>query len=91
MIPFSDDELNDAAEAVISKIRPTLALDGGDVRMLGVKNGKVYVQLVGACIGCASSDQTLKYGIERELKIEIHPDITVVNVPIGSEERWQEL
>ncbi len=35
--------------------------------------------------GCSSSGTTLKYGVERQLKMDIHPDITVINVPIGME------
>ncbi|WP_456485081.1 NifU family protein [Hydrogenimonas sp.] len=91
MIPFSDEDLYPAVEKVIEKIRPSLALDGGDVKLLGVKNGKVYVQLQGACIGCASSSSTLKYGIERQMRIDIHPEIEVVNVPVGMENEWEKM
>jgi len=85
MIPFSDEELMEPVKHVIEKIRPSLALDGGDIDFITVKNGAVYVQLKGACIGCASSGSTLKYGVERQLRIDIHPEICVVNVPIGME------
>jgi Fe-S cluster biogenesis protein NfuA len=43
------------------------------------------VQLKGACIGCASSGSSLKYGVERQLRMDIHPEICVVNVPAGME------
>ena len=85
MIPFSDEELLEPVKAVIEKVRPSLALDGGDIDFIAVKNGSVYVQLKGACIGCASSGSTLKYGVERQLRMDIHPEITVVNVPAGME------
>jgi Fe-S cluster biogenesis protein NfuA len=85
MIPFSDEELIEPVKKAIEKIRPSLALDGGDIDFITVKNSKVYVQLKGACIGCQSSNTTLKYGVERQLRIDIHPDICVVNVPIGME------
>ena len=85
MIPFSDEELLEPVKAVIEKVRPSLALDGGDIDFIAVKNGSVYVQLKGACIGCASSGSTLKYGVERQLRMDIHPEITVVNVPVGME------
>ena len=85
MIPFSDEELMAPVEAVIEKLRPSLALDGGDIDFITVKNGNVYVQLKGACIGCASSGNTLKYGVERQLRMDIHPEISVVNVPFGME------
>ncbi len=85
MIPFTDEELLAPVESVIDKVRLSLALDGGDIDFITVKNAKVYVQLKGACIGCASSSSTLKYGVERQLKMEIHPEISVINVPIGME------
>ncbi|WP_415396823.1 NifU family protein [Sulfurimonas sp. CS5] len=85
MIPFSDEELMNPVQVAIDKIRPSLALDGGDIDFITVKNGNVYVQLKGACIGCASSGSTLKYGVERQLKMDIHPELIVINVPAGME------
>jgi Fe-S cluster biogenesis protein NfuA len=86
MIPFTDEELLPAVEKCLEKVKPMLALDGGGLTFLGVKNGKVFVQLQGACVGCASSGQTLKYGIERQLRIDIHPELEVVNVAAGQED-----
>lgn len=86
MIPFTDEELQPAVEKCLEKVKPMLALDGGGLTFLGVKNGKVFVQLQGACVGCASSGQTLKYGIERQLRIDIHPEIEVVNLAPGQED-----
>ena len=91
MIPFSDEELITPVSNVIDKMRPSLALDGGDIDFITVKNSKVFVQLKGACIGCASSGTTLKYGVERQLRMEIHPEIEVVNVPIGMENDIEKL
>jgi len=85
MIPFTDEELMAPVKSVIEKIRPSLALDGGDIDFITVKNSTVYVQLKGACIGCASSGNTLKYGVERQLRMDIHPELCVVNVPVGME------
>jgi len=85
MILFSDEELMEPVKNVIDKVRPSLALDGGDIDFITVKDGKVYVQLKGACVGCGSSGTTLKYGVERQLRMDIHPELTVVNVPFGME------
>lgn len=91
MIPFTDEELMEPVRGVIDKVRPSLALDGGDIDFVSVKNGVVYVQLKGACVGCGSSGMTLKYGVERQLRIDIHPELTVVNVPFGMENQIDQL
>ncbi|TLE01819.1 NifU family protein [Helicobacter japonicus] len=88
MFPFSDEELQSPVEMVIQKVRPTLTLDGGDITLLGIKDSRVYVRLEGACKGCPSSANTLKYAIENRLKEEIHPDISIVNVPHGEESQF---
>ncbi|ASM39247.1 MAG: NifU family protein [Campylobacter sputorum] len=82
MIPFSDEELLNPVKSSLAKILPMLEKDGGGMEFLGIKNTKVYVRLIGACHGCPSSGQTLKYGVERQLKIDIHPEIEVINIPV---------
>ncbi len=85
MIPFSDEELVPVVEKSLEKVAPMLALDGGGITLLKIKDGKVYVQLGGACVGCSASGQTLKYGIEKQLRVDIHPEIVVVNIAPGME------
>lgn len=86
MLPFTDEELYPAVEQVLNKVRPMLINDGGDLKLLKIKNGVVFVQLQGACHGCSASSQTLKFGVEKQLRIDIHPQISVINIPIGQEE-----
>ncbi len=86
MLPFSDEELLPVVKQCLQKVRPMLQNDGGDMKFIKVEDGKVYIQFQGACHGCAASGQTLKYGIERQLKMDIHPDIEVINVPMGEED-----
>lgn len=85
MIPFSDEELLEPVRASLDVARVMLKQDGGDMELLKIKNGVVYVRLKGACHECPSSGQTLKYGVERQLRIDIHPELSVVNVPEGEE------
>ena len=54
-------------EATLEYIRPALQADGGDLILLGVEDGVVNLQMVGACGGCPLSMMTLKAGIERIL------------------------
>jgi Fe-S cluster biogenesis protein NfuA len=91
LIPFTDEELQPAVTGVIEKVRPSIQLDGGDITLVGILNGKVFVQLQGACVGCSSSGTTIKFGVERQMQTLIHPDITVVNVPHGFEDKLDQL
>ena len=59
-------------------IRPALQADGGDMILLGVEDGTVNLQLVGACGGCPMSTMTLTAGIERILKDRV-PGVEAVN------------
>jgi Fe-S cluster biogenesis protein NfuA len=63
-----------------------MAQDGGAIELMQIKDGRVFVQLKGACNGCAASGSTLKFIVEKNLKEFIHPDISVVNVLPGMEE-----
>jgi len=90
-IPFSNGDLKDAVSVVIEELRPMLQMDGGDVTLIDVRKPVVYVQLQGGCVGCASAGATLKYGIEKALKEKIHPDLVVMNVPHGFEDKLDEL
>ena len=47
-----------------TKIKPTVARDGGDIKFKEFKNGVVTVQLQGSCSGCPSSTMTLKQGVQ---------------------------
>ena len=59
-------------EKAISKIRPMLQADDGDVEVVEVtRDGIVKVKLTGACGGCPMAQMTLKNGIERALKEEV--------------------
>jgi Fe-S cluster biogenesis protein NfuA len=86
-MPFTDEDLQQPVSNIITtKIAPMLAKDGGAIELKQIKEGKVYVQLQGACVGCAASGSTLKFIVEKELKAAIHPDLEIINVPQGMEE-----
>jgi Fe-S cluster biogenesis protein NfuA len=52
------------------QIRPRLAMDGGGIELVDIKDNKVYVKLQGACGCCPGAQMTLKMGVERALKQE---------------------
>jgi Fe-S cluster biogenesis protein NfuA len=64
-----DDSIDlEALEETLEYIRPALQSDGGDLILMGAKDGTVTLQLVGACGGCPMSTMTLTAGIERILR-----------------------
>ena len=65
---FTDDVSIRIEEVLNEKIRPAVAMDGGDIRLKSFKNGVAEVMLKGACAGCPSSTITLKHGVERMIK-----------------------
>jgi Fe-S cluster biogenesis protein NfuA len=70
--------LKEAVEKALSKVRPMLQADGGDVELVDVtEEGIVKVRLKGACGSCPMATVTLKMGIERYLKKEI-PEVKEV-------------
>ncbi len=59
------------------RIKPGIAAHGGQVTLVDVQDGRVYLRLGGGCQGCGMVDVTLKQGIEETLKQEI-PEIREV-------------
>ena len=55
-------------ELLDTRVRPAVAMDGGDIIYNNFENGIVYLKMQGACSGCPSSTATLKMGIENMLK-----------------------
>lgn len=63
--------MQEQVQEVLSKLRPFLLRDGGDVELIDVDDGVVLLRLMGACGNCPSSAITLKAGIERALTSEV--------------------
>jgi len=68
----------DQVMTLITKVRPYLQRDGGDIEVLKIEEGIVYVKMLGACDGCYAIDITLKQGIETMLLENIPGVIGVV-------------
>lgn len=74
-----------ALEKVLdSEVRPMLAMDGGNIEVIEIKNcedgmSDIYVRYLGACSGCSSGDGTL-YAIENILKEKISDKIRIFTI-----------
>lgn len=74
------DEIKKQVLELIDKVRPYLQRDGGDIEVLNVEDGIVYVKMIGACVGCSAIDVTIKEGIEVMLVENVPGVIAVVVV-----------
>ena len=64
-----DDEIVGQIKMLLdTRVRPAVAMDGGDIVFHGFEDGVVYLHMQGACAGCPSSTATLKMGIENMLR-----------------------
>lgn len=63
-----DEVVTQIKELLDTRVRPAVAMDGGDIVFHKFDDGIVYLTMQGACSGCPSSTMTLKAGIENMLR-----------------------
>ncbi len=73
-------ELHQSVEAALEKIRPLIQADGGDVFLVKIEGDVAYVQMIGACGGCAAAAMTLKGGIEAIVTTDVSEIRTVEHI-----------
>jgi Fe-S cluster biogenesis protein NfuA len=61
----------DRVEHVLSRVRPFLQADGGDIELVTVSGNSADIRLTGMCSGCPSAHMTLHVGVETALREEI--------------------
>ena len=77
-------EMIDRIENALDTVRPYLNKDGGDVKIVEVKDDMLVIEFVGNCSSCSMSNMTLKAGIEESV-IKLVPEIKQVkalNLPV---------
>jgi Fe-S cluster biogenesis protein NfuA len=74
-------DLRQRVQTVLNSMRSVIQWDGGDVELVDVTaEGVVAIRFHGACIGCPSSQATLKLGIEKNIREKIPEIKEVVSV-----------
>jgi len=74
----ADEEVvSQIRELIDTRVRPAVAMDGGDIVYRGFRDGVVFLHMQGACAGCPSAGATLKMGIENMLRHYI-PEVQAV-------------
>ncbi|MEK6672472.1 MAG: NifU family protein [Nitrospirota bacterium] len=69
--------LKKRVEEVLEKVRGILKTEEGDIELVEIRDGIVYVRLKGACSTCSMSSLTIKNCVEMNLKKEI-PEVVEV-------------
>lgn len=73
-----NEELIEKIERALDGMRPYLAADGGNVRVLDVTDDRtVRLELMGSCGSCPMSAMTFKGGLEEAI-LKAVPEITRV-------------
>ncbi|PIW48014.1 iron-sulfur cluster assembly accessory protein, partial [bacterium (Candidatus Blackallbacteria) CG13_big_fil_rev_8_21_14_2_50_49_14] len=55
-------------ELIDSQVNPSLAMHGGQLELLEVKEGKAFVHFGGGCQGCGMANVTLKQGVDQVIR-----------------------
>ncbi|MEA1073216.1 NifU family protein [Sphingomonas sp. LY160] len=75
--PADADIIDQIKDLIETRVRPAVAQDGGDIVYRGYRDGKLFLNMQGACAGCPSSTITLKRGIEGLIKHYV-PEVETV-------------
>ncbi|MBI4840208.1 MAG: iron-sulfur cluster assembly accessory protein [candidate division NC10 bacterium] len=71
---WTDPRAKAVQQVIDTRINPGVAMHGGYVTLLDVKDDVAYIALGGGCQGCGMADVTLKQGIEVMIREEV-PEI----------------
>ena len=77
-----DETVQQIKHLLDTRVRPAVAMDGGDIVFKSFEEGVVTLYMRGACQGCPSSTATLKMGIENMLRHYI-PEVIEVRADGG--------
>ena len=77
-----DETVQQIKHLLDTRVRPAVAMDGGDIVFKSFEEGVVTLYMRGACQGCPSSTATLKMGIENMLRHYI-PEVQEVRADNG--------
>jgi|TARA_B100001093_G_scaffold394186_1_gene380897 Fe-S cluster biogenesis protein NfuA len=79
MTTRNDEEIIEQIKKLIeTHVKPSVATHGGNIEFLQYDNGKLLLELGGACSGCAGSTMTLKMGVENMIKHYV-PEVHTVD------------
>lgn len=72
--------MEEKIRAKLEELRGMLRADGGDLEVVAIDGSDVKLRLKGACGGCPHAAMTIKQGLERILREQVDPSITIERV-----------
>ncbi len=78
-LDWEDPKVKKIKALLDQEINPSIASHGGVAELLGLKDNYVYLRMGGGCQGCASSQATLRNGIEMRIKEEVPEILGVID------------
>ncbi len=72
------EKIEKIKSVIEEKIRPALQNDGGDIELVDIDGDKVIVSLKNACANCPASEITISDFVQKILREQVLPEITVV-------------
>ena len=77
-------ELLQRVETALDKVRPHLAVDGGNIEVVGVDDDmQLHVRWLGACSHCSMSVMTMRAGVEEAVLTTV-PEIKGIQAVNGT-------
>ena len=74
----SNEILREIVQDILDReVNRSIASHGGEISIIDLREGQLYVRMSGGCQGCASSEATLKQGFEVMVK-RAAPEITEI-------------
>ena len=74
--------LREIEKVLDEKVRPDLAMHGGDIHVTGLKGGVLSVRLLGQCSNCPSAMFTMESLVREEL-MQAFPQLSSVELVSG--------
>ena len=72
--------MEEAIREKLEELRGMLQADGGDLEVVAIEGKTVKLRLHGHCGTCPYASMTIKDGLERILRAELDPEITLERV-----------
>ena len=79
---MADIRLEEIEKVLDEKVRPGLALHGGNIAIEKLEAGVLYVRLLGTCSGCLAADSTMNELVNKEL-LTAFPDLKEISLVTG--------